>query len=160
MERYKNLDADIIHNLLSRYGLTINCVEVDREIPYSFWGSPEAGRLTDQLFVREDTPIHSVLHESCHYVCMPASQRSMLSHDAKGTVMEENATCYLQILLADHIFNYSQNRLLQDMDDWGYSFRLGSARAWFTQDAKDVEEWLISHEILNEQSEITWKLRI
>jgi hypothetical protein len=31
---------------------------------------------------------------------------------------------------------------MADMDAWGYSFRLGSTRAWFEGDAEDAREWL------------------
>ena len=33
-------------------------------------------------------------------------------------------------------------RAFADMDAWGYSFRLGSARAWFEQDAEDAADYL------------------
>ena len=33
-------------------------------------------------------------------------------------------------------------RLMADMDAWGYSFRLGSARAWFENDAEDARRSL------------------
>jgi hypothetical protein len=28
------------------------------------------------------------------------------------------------------------------MDEWGYTFRLGSAAAWFENDAQDARLWL------------------
>jgi hypothetical protein len=31
---------------------------------------------------------------------------------------------------------------MTDMDAWGYSFRLGSARAWFERDADDARTFL------------------
>jgi hypothetical protein len=31
---------------------------------------------------------------------------------------------------------------MADMDAWGYSFRLGSTRAWFEADAEDAREFL------------------
>jgi hypothetical protein len=31
---------------------------------------------------------------------------------------------------------------MQDMDAWGYSFRLGSTAAWFEADAEDARDWL------------------
>ena len=31
---------------------------------------------------------------------------------------------------------------MRDMDDWGYSFRLGSTEAWFEADAEDARAWL------------------
>ncbi len=40
-----------------------------------------------------------------------------------------------------------RERLFADMDAWGYSFRLGSTRAWFEQDAADARQWLAAHGI-------------
>jgi len=125
----------------------------------AFGGLPEAGRIHEQLYIRVDTPIHSLLHEACHYVCMSAEQRKLTQMDAKGSAMEENATCYLQILLSDYIKEYSRTQLMEDMDVWGYSFRLGSALAWFNRDTEEVRQWLISHLIINTQDKPTWKLR-
>ncbi len=33
------------------------------------------------------------------------------------------------------------------MDAWGYSFRLGSTRAWFEGDAQDARAWLSGTEL-------------
>ncbi len=159
MVYYENLDPKSVKDLLNYYGIVVSCYDSSTDIPHSFWGNPEAGRLGEQLYIRGDTPIHSILHEACHYVCMPAKQRSNGLADAKGSAMEENATCYLQIILADHISGYSQTQILQDMDDWGYSFRLGSAYKWFTEDAQETQEWLINEQLINKQGSPTWKLR-
>lgn len=159
MVYYKNLDSASVKDLLNHYGIKVNRFDNDTDIPHSFWGNPEAGRLHEQLYIRGDTPIHSVLHEACHYICMPSAQRSVELVDAKGSAVEENATCYLQIILAAHIDGYSRSQILQDMDDWGYSFRLGSAYAWFTQDAYETKEWLIHKQIISPQEDPTWKLR-
>ena len=159
MIEFQNLSTESLQAVLSQYGMTIRYINEVNEIPYSFWGSPEAGRLVDEVYVRADTPIHSVLHESCHYICMPADQRQYKTIDAKGSVMEENACCYLQILLADKLEGISREQLMQDMDAWGYSFRLGSAKSWFLHDADEVKDWLIECEILDQNCEITWKLR-
>jgi len=159
MVYYKNLNSDSIKALVSNYGIQINCSDPGVAIPHSFWGAPEAGRIHEQLYIRVDTPIHSLLHEACHYVCMSAEQRKLTQMDAKGSAMEENATCYLQILLSDYIKEYSRTQLMEDMDVWGYSFRLGSALAWFNRDTEEVRQWLISHLIINTQDKPTWKLR-
>ena len=34
------------------------------------------------------------------------------------------------------------DRAFADMDAWGYTFRLGSARAWFERDAEDAAAFL------------------
>ena len=99
-------------------------------IPGSFWGDDEAGLIDNRLYARCDTPLHSILHESCHYICMDDRRRAALHTDAGGDYEEENAVCYLQILLAEKINGYSAEGCMLDMDRWGYSFRLGSARAW------------------------------
>lgn len=159
MIRYEDLSPDAIQELLAPYGIAVQCVNSGADIPHSFWGNPEAGRLDDALYIRPDTPIHSLLHESAHYVCMSPKQREQRVVDAKGTAMEENACCYLQVLLADKLQNYDREQLMKDMDDWGYSFRLGSAKRWFTEDASEVREWLVEQEIIDHQGEITWQLR-
>lgn len=159
MIQYQDLTQESVQVFLSRYGLTLQYVKENNEIPYSYWGSPEAGRLVEQVFIRADTPIHSLLHETCHYICMHPEQRKLKIIDAKGSTMEENACCYLQILLANKLLGYNREQLMQDMDAWGYSFRLGSARSWFSRDAEEVKDWLINCEIIDHNSEITWQLR-
>ena len=32
--------------------------------------------------------------------------------------------------------------VMADMDEWGYTFRLGSAARWFSEDADDALRWL------------------
>ena len=131
-----------LQTLLQRYGLYCEQVADASPIPGSFWGDSEAGLVGDHLLVRRDTPLHSALHEACHYVCMTPDRRAGLHTDAGGDYDEENAVCYLQILLAGQLPGVGGERLMQDMDAWGYSFRLGSARAWFERDAQDARDWL------------------
>ncbi len=102
----------------------------------------------DTLFARLDTPVHSVLHEASHYVCMTPERRAGLDRDAGGDDPEESAVCYLQILLADALDEVGSERLMQDMDAWGYSFRLGSTRAWFEGDAEDARACCACMELL------------
>ena len=127
---------------LQHQGLKLHMVEPTADIPGSFWGDDEAGLIENRLYARPDTPIHSILHEACHWLCMDDERRQSLHTNAGGDYDEENAVCYLQILLADTIEGYSSARCMQDMDAWGYTFRLGSARAWFEGDAEDAREWL------------------
>ena len=79
--------------------------------------------------------------------------------DAGGDYDEENAVCYLQVLLADYIDNFGQQRMFQDMDRWGYTFRLGSARAWFEGDAGDALAWLVENSLVDDRQQPNWKLR-
>ena len=90
---------------------------------------------------------------------MDPERRAVLHTDAGGDVPEENAVCYLQGLLATGIPGYDRDRLFADMDTWGYSFRLGSARAWFEQDAEDAREWLLIHGIIDQAHRPTGRLR-
>ena len=131
-----------ITRLLSRYGLSLNLLESGAEITGSYWGEPEAGIVERRVYVRMDTPVHSLLHETSHVVCMTGDRRARLHRDAGGDDIEESAVCYLQILLADHLPGVGRNRLMQDMDAWGYSFRLGNTRRWFEEDADDARDWL------------------
>jgi len=153
------LEPTSLLTLLSRYGLRLAWVPPGEPIPGSFWGGVEAGLIGDCLLVRDDTPVHSVLHETCHYVCMDAKRRARLHTDAGGSYAEENGVCYLQILLADFLPPIGRMRLFADMDAWGYSFRLGSARAWFEQDAEDARDWLFGHGLIDTAGRPTWRLR-
>ena len=160
--RQDELDADgalALTALLSRYGLSVAPVAPGQPIPGSHWGEPEAGIIGVELHVRPDTPLHSVLHEACHYVCMAPQRREALHTDAGGGYDEENGACYLSILLAGLIPGMGFARMLADMDAWGYTFRLGSAAAWFGQDAQDALQWLRRQDLVDAQSQPTWKLR-
>lgn len=148
-----------IYPLLSRYQLKVLRVPGDSTIPYSFWGDPEAGRWHSTLYVRADTPLHSLLHESAHYVCMSNQQRMVDSIDAKGSALEEAACCYLQLVWSDYIDGFNRQLHMQDMDQWGYNFRLGSTARWFKQDSEDARQWLIRHKIIARNDSPTWKVR-
>jgi hypothetical protein len=137
-----SLDRVSVAVLLERYGMQLMLVAPDEVIPGSYWGDSEAGLRGDRLYARLDTPIHSVLHEACHYICMAPERRAGLDKDAGGDDLEESAVCYLQVLLGDELPGVGRKRLLEDMDAWGYSFRLGNTRAWFEGDAADARAWL------------------
>ncbi len=145
-----------LQSLLDRYGMEIKTVNDNEAIPGSFWQPPEAGLIGDTLYIRNDTPVHSALHEACHYICMDKQRRSKLHTDAGGTAVEENGVCYLQILLSEYIPEMKQSRMFSDMDAWGYSFRLGSAQAWFEKDAEDAFEWLVDNKIITSDNKATW----
>ncbi len=146
--RLADIDLADLRALLGARGLAVEWLAPDADIPGSYWSEAEAGLVGDTLYVRPDTPAHSALHEACHWLCMDASRRVGLHTDAGGDDIEECAVCYLQILLADRLPGVDRARLLQDMDAWGYSFRLGSAAAWFAQDAEDAREWLVARGVL------------
>ena len=133
--------------LLAPRGLVVEQAAGD-DIAGSYWGETEAGLIGNRLILRPDTPVHSALHEACHYVCADAARRATLHTDAGGDDLEECAVCYLQCLLANALPGYSRERLWSDMDAWGYSFRLGSARAWFERDAQDARDWLAQRGLL------------
>ena len=149
----------VLAELFGRYGMRLAWVDDHLPIPGSYWGESEAGLVADRLYVRRDTPVHSALHEACHYICMDRARRAHLHTDAGGDCDEENAVNYLQILLADWIPACGRERMFADMDAWGYSFRLGSARAWFDQDAEDARQWLLRHAIIDDHERPTWQLR-
>lgn len=145
--------------LLDRYGIDIAFVAPGEPIPGSFWGDSEAGLVGSRLYLRPDTPLHSVLHEAAHFVCMTPERRTGLHTDAGGDTDEENAVCYLQIEWAATLPQVGRQRLCDDMDAWGYSFRLGSASAWYAQDAADARRWLIDHGILDAEGRLTYACR-
>jgi hypothetical protein len=153
------IDRMSLELLLDRYGLQLRLVAPDEIIPGSYWGEREAGLIGAKVFARLDTPVHSVLHESAHFICMTPERRAGLDTDAGGDDAEESAVCYLQIVLADSLPNVGKERMCRDMDEWGYSFRLGSAGAWFAEDAEDACAWLIRHGLLDEAGHVTHACR-
>ncbi len=136
--------------LLAGYGLRLVHVAEGAAIPGSFWGEPEAGLIGHDVYARNDTPVHSLLHEACHLLVMPPERRASIHTDASDSIAEEDATCALQILLADTLPGVGATRLMADMDAWGYTFRLGSARAWFQNDAEDAFAYLLEHGLLEQ----------
>lgn len=153
------ISLDELRRLLADYGISISQT-CEEKIPGTFWGEPEAGLVSNVLWVRPDTPVHSALHEACHYICMDETRRTTLHTNAGGDTDEENGVCYLQILLAHKFPAMGRARMWADMDAWGYSFRLGSARSWFEHDADDARLWLIDHGILDRSGELTGQRRI
>ena len=157
------LVSDVPHaapgSLLQRYGLDLVQQAEGRKISGSFWGDSEAGIIGRSVYVRADTPVHSLLHETCHVICMTEARRNGLVRDAGGDDLEESAVCYLQVVLADHIEGVGRESLMLDMDAWGYSFRLGNTRDWFQTDAEDAAEFLMNHGLLSAAGESTFRLR-
>lgn len=157
--RLRDLDAYAVAALLLRFGLTLELLADGTEIPGSYWGECEAGLIGNSLYARRDTPLHSILHEGCHWItCMP-ERRATVHTNAADTEAEEGATCYLQIVLADDVPGFGRERALTDMDAWGYSFRLGSAKAWFEQDAEDARAWLLAEGLIDTAGRCRYRVR-
>ena len=142
------IDWHAAHDLLARHGLELVRIDERAPIPGSYWGEPEAGVIGTTVYVRGDTPVHSLLHEACHLIVAPSARRALIHTDASDSQAEEDAACYLQIVLAEQLAGVGSDRLCADMDAWGYTFRLGSARAWFEHDAGDVRDWLLERGLL------------
>lgn len=143
-----DIDQDALRALFAAYGLRLEMLADGADIPGSFWGAPEAGLIGNTLYVRRDTPVHSALHEGGHWICMDDARRLSVHTDAKGSVMEECAVNYLQILLAEALPDVGRARMLEDMTAWGYSYREGSVHAWLAGDAEDARQWLIARGLL------------
>lgn len=140
--RVGQIGFDLPAALLARFGLQLQRVPANEAIPGSFWGDEEAGIIGNTVYARDDTPVHSLLHEAGHLIVLPMERRLDVHTDATDSIEEEDATCYLQIVLADQLPGVGRARLMTDMDAWGYSFRLGSTRAWFERDAGEAREFL------------------
>ena len=143
-----DIGFDAARALLARHGLELVRVADGEAIPGSFWGESEAGVIAHTVYARADTPVHSLLHEACHLIVAPAERRASIHTDASDSQAEEDATCYLQIVLGDALPGVGRERVMADMDAWGYTFRLGSARAWFEHDAGDARTWLLERGLL------------
>jgi hypothetical protein len=157
--RVQDTSLSSISSLLARFGLTLEITPAHAPIPGSFWGDDEAGLIANTLFARIDTPLHSVLHEACHWVTCTPARRAQLHTDAADNQEEENATCYLQVLLAEHLPGFGRERALSDMDAWGYSFRLGSAARWFAEDAQAEQAWLRNYGLLDACAMVQFRVR-
>jgi hypothetical protein len=143
-----DIDRGQVEGLLRDYGLTLVAIADGTAIPGSYWGEPEAGLIGCRVHARGDTPVHSLLHEAAHLIVLPPERRAHVHTDATDSVEEEDAVCYLQIVLADRLDGVGRDRLMRDMDTWGYSFRLGSTRAWFAGDADNARAWLLDRDLL------------
>lgn len=149
--RMADVGFDAASLLLARYGLTLHRVDNGAPIPGSYWGETEAGIIGHDVHARDDTPVHSMLHEAGHLIVLPVERRAAVHTDATDSIDEENAVCVLQSLLADEIPGYGLERLFADMDAWGYTFRLGSAQAYVEQDAEDAWAWLQAAGLIDAQ---------
>lgn len=156
--RVNAIDRVALAVLLERFGLQLTLTAPEEVIPGSYWGDSEAGLKGQRLYARLDTPVHSVLHEASHFVCMSPERRAGLDRDAGGSDLEEAAVCYLQVLLAEQLPQVGRERLFADMDAWGYSFRRGSTRSWFEQDAQDARQWLREHGVLDGEGAVSGAL--
>ncbi len=141
-------EADVVA-LLSRYGLNLVRIADGQCIPGSYWGEPEAGLIGATVYARGDTPVHSLLHEAAHLIVLPPDVRSAVHTDASDSIAEEDAVCVLQSLLGEALPGVGATRVLADMDAWGYTFRLGSARAYVEQDAESAWRWLVARGLVN-----------
>jgi hypothetical protein len=146
--RVRDIPRAAIEALLAAHGLEFSAVPDGAPIPGSYWGETEAGIIGNTVHARADTPVHSLLHEACHLIVLPPERRAAVHTDATDSVAEEDACCYLQIVLAERLSGVGAKRVMHDMDAWGYTFRLGSAQAWFEQDADDARAWLLERGLL------------
>ncbi|MFT4178993.1 MAG: hypothetical protein QM612_05940 [Thermomonas sp.] len=137
--------------LLARYGLRLLRVADGDAITGSYWGECEAGIVGNDVYARTDTPVHSLLHEAGHLIVLPPERRAAVHTDATDSVAEEDAVCVLQGLLGDALPGVGRQRVWADMDAWGYTFRLGSARAYVERDADAAWAWLRERGLIDEQ---------
>lgn len=135
--------------LLARYRLDLVEVENGQPIPGSFWGDCEAGIIGQVVYARPDTPVHSLLHEAGHLIVLPEEKRAQVDTDATDSIAEEDAVCVLQAILGDALPGVGRERIWADMDEWGYTFRLGSAKAYFENDAESAFRFLIDRKIID-----------
>ena len=144
-----DIDMADVASLFARYGLTLAGVADGAPIPGSYWGDPEAGIIGTTVYARHDTPVHSLLHEAAHLIVLEPQRRAAVHTDATDSIEEEDAVCVLQSVLGDALPGVGGERVLADMDAWGYTFRLGSARAYVAHDAEAAWQWLVARGLLD-----------
>lgn len=144
-----DIGFDAPRALLARYRLELVEVESGQAIPGSFWGECEAGVIAHRVYARPDTPVHSLLHEAGHLIVLPEEKRGSVHTDATDSVAEEDAVCILQALLGDALPGVGRESIWADMDAWGYTFRLGSAKDYFENDAEDAFAFLLARGLIN-----------
>ena len=120
----------------------------------SYWGECEAGIVGSTVYARADTPVHPLLHEAGHLIVLPPERRATVHTDATDSIAEEDAVCVLQGLLGDALPGVGRERVMADMDTWGYTFRMGSARAYVERDAEDAWAWLQARGLVNESRQL------
>ena len=157
--RLGDIDDRELSALLGRYQLLLQRIASDKPIPGSYWGDEEAGLKGASLYARADTPLHSILHETSHYICMDSERRLRLNTNAGADDAEENAVCYLQIILSEQLECMGREVMFADMDSWGYSFRLGCSRSWFEGDAQDARAWLEQQQLIDTLQQPSFRLR-
>ncbi len=144
-----DIDTADVASLFAHYGLTLQRVADDAQIPGSYWGDPEAGIIGTTVYARNDTPVHSLLHEAAHLIVLDPHRRAAVHTNATDSIEEEDAVCVLQSVLGDALPGVGAARVLADMDAWGYTFRLGSAQAYVMQDAESAWQWLLARGLLD-----------
>ena len=157
--RLTQVDQLELADFLRQWSVRLVVCDEAQPIPGSFWGDDEAGLIGNRLFAWPTTPVHSLFHEASHFICLDEKRRQQLHTNAGSDVAEENAVCYLQVLLARDYACMGMERMFSDMDSWGYSFRLGSSKRWFLEDAEDARSWLISHGLIGPEGRLTGCVR-
>lgn len=151
-----DIDARDVTALLARYGLVLERVADGSPIPGSYWGDCEAGLIGSTVYARGDTPVHSLLHEAAHLIVLPPARRAAVDTDATDSVEEEDAVCVLQSLLGEALPGVGADRVLADMDAWGYTFRLGSAAAYVQSDAAEAWAWLAARGLVDGRRQLRY----
>ena len=84
-----DLSLNSIAALLGKFKLSVDLMPDDATINGSYWGEPEAGIVGNRVLVRRDTPVHSLLHETCHIVCMTPERRQRFKGDGNAEEIQD-----------------------------------------------------------------------
>ena len=160
MLRINGIDRVALAMLLARYGLELTLVAPQEVIPGSYWGDSEAGLIGHRIHARLDTPLHSVLHEAAHSICMTPERRAGLDTDAGG----DDAGGVRRVLSAGAAGRCAAGG--RAASGCSATWTSGAtASGWAAQqpgsnqDADDARAWLVKHGVLDAQCRVTYANR-
>ena len=133
----RDIGFDDVAALLARYGLAARARRRRRADPRQLLGRTRSRPDRPRVHARDDTPVHSLLHEAAHLIVLPP-ERARRAYRRHRFGRGRRRRLRAAVAARRRPARRRPRALMADMDAWGYTFRLGSARAYFERDAEDA----------------------